>query len=369
MRVLTVFFASIYLFFGPYLAAQTANLSVINQSISADMYTFSLMISASGGDIYLGNSDFNLTFNPAVFGVPTINQISGGDFGTESGSSSDAAVTQDNYLFATATSISGSTIRINVSGPNPASQLAFERRVAKIPSGSSVTFGTFTIMGYQGSEDIDLQWANTSQVATIILPSLNEVQLNVTTTAPAAILPVDLLYFKAEALRDSTVQLDWATASEKSNAGFEIHYSRDAVHWQVIRFVPGKGTTVQTEVYMLIHSGAAVGPNYYRLKQIDLDGHYEFSDIRAVVIKSQGFNPIFSVHPNPATDTVNLFFETGDTDAIVEIMDLSGKLLAEQVLTKQVSRHTLSLEHLSKGIYFIRMKMSTQHYLQKLVLQ
>lgn len=369
MKNLICCFASLGLFFSHYLSAQTAELSVTNPSIVGDTYTFTLVITAIGGDIYLGNSDFIFNFNSSAFDAPSISIVSGGDFGTESGSDSDAATTQDNYFFNTETSIIGSRINVNLSGPNPGSQTAFERRVAKIPSGSSVVFGTFEISGYQSDQEIDLQWNSDTKLFTILSDSRNEVRIGTTLIVPDAALPVELVLFTAEKIDNKEVKLEWITASEVANKGFEIQHSPDGENWQVLDFVAGYGTTSQSREYQFLHSGVPYVENYYRLKQIDQDGAFEFSDIRVVSLSETATNTAFTVYPNPSTDTVNIYLQKAATGATFQLFDATGRLIDTWILDGQTALYTIDLGHLPKGVYSISTKADGRQYREKVILQ
>lgn len=113
---------------------------------------------------------------------------------------------------------------------------------------------------------------------------------------PADPLPVELLTFTGE-LTGSIVQLDWITATELNNAGFEIHRSKDGINWSPIGWKDGHGTTTIRQEYQDLDKSPYFGENYYRLKQLDYDGQYEYSNIIVVNVnaKDMGVN----VFPNP----------------------------------------------------------------------
>ncbi|MEM9819882.1 MAG: T9SS type A sorting domain-containing protein [Bacteroidota bacterium] len=337
--------------------AQTALLSISSTSINGSTVTFDLNIEGSGANVYLGNSDFVLSFNTGAFNNPAFSITLPGNFRTESDSDSDAAVTQDNYLFSTATSINSDELVINLSGPNPASMLAFDRRVAKFPNGEAKKLGTFQITGYQGG-DLDLSWEEASTiVSSITLPDFNEVQIPITTSL---VLPVELGVFEAIPGKDNTVDLIWETVSEKNNDGFEIQYSRDGQTWSKLSFVSGQGTTNDFQSYTYTHREANIGTNYYRLKQIDFDRNFEYSKVK--VVKLDGTGSTIKVYPNPTVDIVNIEMDELDNAQNILIYDQQGKMVLNQVIGAGTTMVNLQVGHFAAGIYRIHISSNNNTY-------
>lgn len=115
-----------------------------------------------------------------------------------------------------------------------------------------------------------------------------------------SLLPVELVKFTALSNHQS-VQLDWSTASEKVNSGFEIYHSTDGYNWQKIGFRPSKSVDGNSSVpldYSFSHTQALSGINYYQLKQIDLDGMFALSNITQAHLHIQP--ALIEVYPNPA---------------------------------------------------------------------
>ena len=90
------------------------------------------------------------------------------------------------------------------------------------------------------------------------------------------VIPVELSAFTAAALDDERVQLVWMTETETGNAGFEIQRSRDAKEFEAIAFIEGAGSTTETQRYSYIDE--APGTVFYRLKQIDFSGEWQYSN-------------------------------------------------------------------------------------------
>jgi hypothetical protein len=117
--------------------------------------------------------------------------------------------------------------------------------------------------------------------------------------APGRTVPVELLSFTAEVL-ESAVELQWTTATETNNSGFEIlRKTQKDNEWKKIGFVPGHGTTTEAQHYSFSDNDISSGKYQYKLKQIDYDGTFEYSKIVEVEIP---FVKVFSLsqnYPNP----------------------------------------------------------------------
>lgn len=100
-------------------------------------------------------------------------------------------------------------------------------------------------------------------------------------------LPVTWLYFTARANDSHEVALNWATASEINNDRFEIERSADGSSFEKIGTVNGNGNSVQTIEYSFKDTTVQRGVYYYRLKQVDFDGRFEYSNISAASVDSE----------------------------------------------------------------------------------
>ena len=99
-------------------------------------------------------------------------------------------------------------------------------------------------------------------------------------------LPIELVRFDAMPLING-VAIDWATASEHNNAGFEVQRSGDLVLWESVSEVEGLGDSQLMTTYGTLDPSPLEGVSYYRLKQIDNDGTEAISDVRSVTYTSR----------------------------------------------------------------------------------
>ncbi|MEL7247553.1 MAG: T9SS type A sorting domain-containing protein [Bacteroidota bacterium] len=182
--------------------------------------------------------------------------------------------------------------------------------------------------------------------------------------ANVAFLPVELLFFAGNTTDDGNT-LTWETASEQNNQGFSIEHSTDSKTWTVIDFQVGSGTSNQTQTYSYLHDAPKAGINYYRLRQIDYDSSYDYSDIIAINYEATGAKGELLVFPNPATNTLNYRVPDLTTVQSVQLLDLFGK----QVKSVPITNGQLSLADVPSGSYMLRVETATQMWQQRVVKQ
>ncbi|MEO1054196.1 MAG: T9SS type A sorting domain-containing protein [Bacteroidota bacterium] len=115
-------------------------------------------------------------------------------------------------------------------------------------------------------------------------------------------LPVEWISFDA-VQQGSVVLLTWSTATEIKNERFEIERSIGEIDFESIGTMPGAGTTDEQQDYRFIDSEPDVGILYYRIKQVDYDGQFSYSEVRSLLIEDAGEIDV-SFYPNPNRDRV-----------------------------------------------------------------
>ena len=176
-------------------------------------------------------------------------------------------------------------------------------------------------------------------------------------------VPITLLSFDAEKIGPQAVQLDWTSATEINSSHFEVERSEDAENWDYLGTVQAAGNSYEPIDYGYVDRTVNLKRNetkifYYRLKQVDLDGFTEYSEIRGVRMEGRGFADI-SFFPNPTSDIVNIDIASDIQDGTVryQIHDVSGKKLIDQVVDISVQRlHTVNLRSkgIDAGVYLVR---------------
>ncbi len=158
------------------------------------------------------------------------------------------------------------------------------------------------------------------------------------------ILPVSLTYFEATAQENNTSLLQWQTAAEENNKGFNIQRSTDGRVWETIDFVTGNGTTTAISDYTYTDNSPQQGVNYYRLEQVDFDGRVEYSEVRTVYFG--GNNAAVAIYPNPFNDYLTIENGQGQLTVFNQI----GQVI--QVLNVEKPQFRLNVKNWAKGLYY-----------------
>lgn len=167
-------------------------------------------------------------------------------------------------------------------------------------------------------------------------------------------LPVELVSFKAVA-QQNQVLLQWATASERDNDRFEVERSQDGRKFTLIGQVKGKGTSSLTNSYTFTDKNPGTGVNYYRLRQVDFDGAFEYSKTIAVHMKETRAS--VKAYPNPFSYSLQVGIASEIAGTIqVTVADAQGRVAIEQTIVSEGRYSTLELstQQLATGVYFLR---------------
>ena len=217
-------------------------------------------------------------------------------------------------------------------------------------------------------DTVEVSWLG-GGTDTLTNVSINQTLFIVEAVSP---LPIELTEFSGKTIQDK-VQLNWTTLSETDNDFFEIQKSRDGSDFEKIGIREGKGNVQTVHHYDLIDERPFIGKNYYRLKQIDIDGSFSYSHIIVVTVKPPKTD-LIDIYPNPVIDNVLFTQVTSDikTPFTVEIFDLNGKLVLQKsssVDANNSSTLEVSTLGLSNGIYICKITHLTGTTSKKIVLQ
>lgn len=176
---------------------------------------------------------------------------------------------------------------------------------------------------------------------------------------PIETVPVELTSFTAKVVGQS-VELNWKTATETNNRGFEVLKSINGSQFAKIGFVEGNGTTAELKSYSFIDRSVMTGENYgYRIKQIDLDGTSEYSN----VVNINGISPTeFSLdqnYPNPFNPSTNITYTLPtNSNVALEVYNLIGQKVMTLVQGEiEAGKHTVQLNgaSMASGIYLFKL--------------
>jgi hypothetical protein len=172
-------------------------------------------------------------------------------------------------------------------------------------------------------------------------------------------LPVELTNFDVE-LKDNTVEITWSTESEINNDYFTIEKSTDAVNYDILDEIPGGGNSHTTLNYNYIDDDVYQGVTYYRLKQTDFDGKFEYFPPKSINSQLDGTSLIIKkVKPNPFTNQFTIEIES-ENSGIVDFMitNMRGtKVFSSQIsINEGQTEYTFSEgDQLTTGTYIVNL--------------
>ncbi|MCF0206338.1 MAG: T9SS type A sorting domain-containing protein, partial [Bacteroidales bacterium] len=180
-------------------------------------------------------------------------------------------------------------------------------------------------------------------------------------------LPIELTSFTATC-NNSSVDIEWVTASEKNNDYFALERSNDAVNFVEIARIAGAGNSLTENTYNYTDYQIFGGDCYYRLIQVDFDGSSTASNIIAVNCVEEAGEPTISVYPNPFDEEFTLVLQNfNNNDATIEVYDILGRLVMTEKATSTLNEYetTVQLNNIPTGTYTVRVSTSTYVINQK----
>jgi hypothetical protein len=232
-------------------------------------------------------------------------------------------------------------------------------------SGTLVTTGTNLLLGkvlttssnpFQGTFD-EIKIYNGALSPAEIAASYN------------AALPAKLNHFTAQ-LKNQTAQLNWSTITEINTSHFEVEYSNNGREFNKVATVTANGNSSSTKNYTAIHSVNNEPIHYYRLKMMDKDGQFTYSQIVKLKTATKGFN--VEVYPTVVTNQANVNINaTEKTNGTISITNMQGQLIKRSNVNIAVGSQTTTLDvsSLSKGSYLVTIQTNKEQQSFKIIKQ
>ncbi len=259
---------------------------------------------------------------------------------------------------------------VEVAGPDSVCELAGDAvtYTANLLEGTADTYvwtvpADWFIIDGQGTESILVAIGGLSGNVTVV--ATNECgtdtdDLYVVNCDEVIPLPVELISFNA-ARAQSAVLLNWSTASELNNALFEVERSKDGKNFDLIGKVAGNGTTTQVSEYSFKDTQPLTDVTYYRLKQIDNDGTFEYSPVRAVDRVAFGSTEPVKAYPNPTSGMFKLELPEGTpANATITIVSATGQTVysgnANSILN---ANQQIDISRYTAGVYILNISSDT----------
>ena len=195
----------------------------------------------------------------------------------------------------------------------------------------------------------------------------NTFSMNVVVDAPCA-LPVEMLYFEARNMDDDAM-LSWATASEENNDYFSVEHSTDGANFREVGKVDGAGSSTEQQVYQFLHDETVEGLNYYRLRQVDFNGSFEYSEVKVLTF-GRTYDDVISIRPTIGKSLVTLVTsQTFSSNANVLVFNTTGKLVKEYILSSGETSLRMNIEDLPTGHYFVKVIDKKLSYTSRFIKQ
>ncbi|QQS37761.1 MAG: T9SS type A sorting domain-containing protein [Ignavibacteriales bacterium] len=248
----------------------------------------------------------------------------------------------------------------------------------KMPIEIKITFttGSDTIIKVMNDSNNQIFWWNFNrQPSSVSFDPNNNIVIKSATLTSIPPLPVELSSFTAQSYGNFIV-LNWTTASELNNRGFYIERRTNEINnWESISFIDGKGTTAGSNSYTYTDYVTGYNSYIYRLKQVDFDGSYEYSN---EVYVNGGVKPdkfdLTQNYPNPFNPSTRFSYSIPQNGFVtLKIYDILGKEIAtliEKDLEAGVYEVELDMSKysLTSGVYFYSLKAGNFTSTKKMLL-
>ncbi|MCH7964261.1 MAG: T9SS type A sorting domain-containing protein [Bacteroidetes bacterium] len=185
-------------------------------------------------------------------------------------------------------------------------------------------------------------------------------------------LPVELTSFTAYVNAEGNVVLNWSTATELNNQMFEIERRSKEGQFITIGYVEGYGTTTEPQEYSYIDNTVGTGIYYYRLKQIDFGGQYEYSDEIEVEVNGPLTFALEQNYPNPFNPSTLIKYSVPENGSVkLSVYNLVGEevsVLVNQEVDAGFYEATFNAADFPSGIYFYKLQSDSFVETKKMVL-
>ncbi len=186
-----------------------------------------------------------------------------------------------------------------------------------------------------------------------------------------SVIPVELSDFYST-VSNGKVTLTWKTATETNNRGFEIQRSLNKNDWNIIGYVEGKGTSTEPNEYSYVDQPGLNGTYYYRLKQFDFSGKFEYSKTIEVDLRIINDFVLEQNYPNPFNPSTTIGYELPrESDVTIKVYDILGKEITTLVNNRQQAGvHEVKFDgsELGSGMYIYRMSVDNNTITKKMLL-
>jgi hypothetical protein len=237
----------------------------------------------------------------------------------------------------------------------------------ELPTGYSFTSAN---AGNNEEKDSDVDGSNGENTTSIYNLSAGESELSLDAGLTLAAVPIELAYLRGTLKSNSFILLEWSTITEVSNKLFEIERTIGlSKNIETIGTVNGAGTTYDANFYSYVDQDlSSSGTYYYRLKQIDFNGNFEYTDWVSInyqfVEKAE-----LIVYPNPSIDHITIKIVEDKSELIerdVTILNANGQIVMSIRSANLSEGIRIETEDLNPGIYQVLIEMENTRFYKSL---
>ncbi len=190
-------------------------------------------------------------------------------------------------------------------------------------------------------------------------------------TSWSDVVPVELTSFTAN-VSSNAVTLNWKTSTETNNKGFEIQRKVEGSTWTKISFVNGNGTSTKSHEYSYVDGNLESGNYSYRLKQVDFNGSYEYSNVVEASINAPNKFELAQNFPNPFNPTTKISFSVpSNSNVKLTVYNLLGQEITTLVNGfMKAGSHTVEFNatNMNSGLYFYKLESNGLTQVKKMML-
>ncbi len=220
-----------------------------------------------------------------------------------------------------------------------------------------------------GSQTITIPVVATTD-GRIMVKATNNIFFNINDAAITVVNTTPVTFLNVSAVREGeTARINWSTAMEQNNEKFVIERSATGSEFTEIGSVKGAGNSTSVNEYSFVDAQPFAGLNYYRIKQVDLDGRYSHTKVVSVNMSHLSATTITS-YPNPVKDVVNIEIKAVRAEKVtLELFDSKGARVMRRSINAMAGTNntTLNLSTLGAGVYILKTSSQSLNATSRLV--
>jgi len=190
--------------------------------------------------------------------------------------------------------------------------------------------------------------------------SMSEMKINIS----QATVPVELMAFNLSCSNNDLVQLNWTTGVEINNDYFDVEKSPDGLDWTSLGRIEGVAQVQHQNNYQFVDEDYDGGLTYYRLKQTDRNGSFEYSETKSISCSASERD--FELYPNPAKDFIEISFDNEVVIESINLMDMTGKQMNVSPAF-ELGRVSIDLKDIPTGAYLIKIESNQKSFSKEFI--